>query len=736
MRSAVTIITLLVWLPALAADEFSSFVQPLLVKHCVRCHGGEKLKGKVNLKEISDSAAFLTKADLIKEMIEVIDARDMPPEDEPQLSEGDRTRLLGTLKQFLRQSASSAENKPEPIRRLNRFQYNNAIRDLFQLDRDVFHLQEKLMTRRSDYLTDNNGVMPDKVEVECLSLTQKKGMQWVEAFPKDLRATHGFDNQANQLTLSPLLLDSFLQLSVSILESPDFNEQTVGIWNDYFKAPAANADQTKAIRDRLSGFLTLAFRRLVQPATLDRYVAYTEAKLKEGRSFTESMKKVTSAALSSPNFLYRSGPDLNLASRLSFFLWGSGPDRELLANVKQLNQPKVLNDTIDRMMADPKIERFLDSFPSQWMQLENVLGASPDKSKARYFNLMRNYRDSERPASTQMVLEPLLLFDAVFLENRPVTELLTPSFSYQSEFLRNWYGRRIKLPPFDPEKFAKEVEANAKRRQALQASIAAKKDEVKKLAPPEKEKRQELNDAIRKDQQALNQIPKNTDPNRERGIRSRRYEDEVRRQLLDTKFERRPVADPRYGGIITSAAMLSMTSGTKRTHPIARGAWVIEVILNDPPPPPPNDVPPLDERAGPKNLTIRERFAQHRENPDCAGCHSRIDPLGFALENFDLVGRWRDKYENGRDVETGGTLWRKYDFTNVTQFKEALVKEDRRFAKAFTAHLLRFALARELTPADTLAIDAIVEKTAPESFRLRSLIREVILSEPFRRQPM
>ena len=187
----------------------------------------------------------------------------------------------------------------------------------------------------------------------------------------------------------------------------------------------------------------------------------------------------------------------------------------------------------------------------------------------------------------------------------------------------------------------------------------------------------------------------------------------------------------RYGGIITSAAMLSMNNGTHRTHPIARGAWIIEVIFNDPPPPPPNDVPPLNEDAGPKNLTIREKFAKHRENADCAGCHSRLDPLGFAMENFDITGRWRDKYPNGRDVDASGTLLRKYPFADPVKFKQSIVTEDKRFAKAFTAHLLRFALARELTPADALTVDQITQATAGEQFKLRPILREVIRSKPF-----
>ena len=177
--------------------------------------------------------------------------------------------------------------------------------------------------------------------------------------------------------------------------------------------------------------------------------------------------------------------------------------------------------------------------------------------------------------------------------------------------------------------------------------------------------------------------------------------------------------------------MLSMTSGPKRTHPIARGAWVIEVIFNDPPPPPPNNVPPLNEDAADKNLTIREKFAKHRENPDCAGCHSRLDPLGFALENYDIIGRWRDKYPNGRNVDASGILMKKYAFEGAVRFKESLVKEDRRFARAFTAHLMRYATSRELTPADFLVIEEIVETTASEKHRMRSLIEAVLLSESF-----
>ncbi|MFM9965665.1 MAG: DUF1588 domain-containing protein [Planctomycetaceae bacterium] len=950
------------------ADEFADFVNPLVTKHCLKCHGGEKVSGEVSFKSITTAAQFLARPALINKMIDAVDANDMPPEGEPPLDEKTRTRLLATLKTMLRDATAGNERSRSPIRRLNRFQYNNSVRDLFQLKLDVFELPEKLMTRQDDYLRPANRRMPDKVRVASLSLNPKAGLRDVKAFPKDLRAEHGFDNQANQLTLSPLLLDAFLRLSVSIVESPDFNEQTVGIWNDFFRQPAEGTDPPAEVKRRLKPFLTIAFRGRVEPETLDRYADYATAKMKQGLSFTDSMKKVASAVLSSPMFLYRTRAEdgqeapFEVASNLSYFLWGSCPDQELLrlAESGELAKPDVLNRTIERMLADPKIERFLDTFPSQWLQLENVLAATPDPQINKYFKL-----DQDNPAGLQMLLEPLLLFDAVFVEDRPIVDLIAPQFSYQSDFLKTWYTSELKPPPVDLKKIADDNRRNDEQRQHLEAAIKAaqsdldaliepvktklladrKKDASEKkpvdlkpfaawefngdlkesihsldltahgkiefkdgmavldraylqspglpielkakslevwcqvhnldqsgggvmgiqgpgdffdtivigerqprhwisgsngfartedfpestpetkvgellhlamtyaddgttmlyrdgkpygkpfrkgaatfpkdqssvlfglrhlppggnrhlkvsidkarlydraltaeevaasagdnsryvsdadlllaMTPEQKEKRAALVKTLDQSRVALKQVPPNQDPNKVQQDAQQRFEDDLRAKMRSPVFERAAASDPRYGGVITNAAMLSMNSGPKRTHPIARGAWIIEVIFNDPPPPPPNDIPPLNEDDSAKDLTIREKFAAHRKNPSCAGCHSRIDPLGFAMENFDITGRWRDKYENGKPVDASGTLLRTHPFDGVVAFKASLVKENQRFARAFTAHLLRFALARELVPADSLTIDAIVSKAANDDFKLRSLIREVGLT--------
>ena len=951
---------------ASAADEFDKFLKPLFAKSCVKCHGGKKLKGKINLKEIVNSKQFLAKPDLIKELIEVTDAGDMPPEDEPQLTEKEQEKLLATLQETLRLAIADTKPEPAPIPRLNRFQYNNVVRDLFQLNRDVFALPEKLMTRQTIYL--NAPRMPERVNVRSLALNPAAGLREVKAFPQDLRAAHGFDNQANQLTLSPLLLDAFLRLSVSIVESPDFNEKTVGIWSDFFKAPAEDADVPTETRQRIANFLKHAFRGPVEAVTIDRYNAYALDKLKQGLSYPDSMKKVVSAALSSPLFLYRNPSESKahaLASNLSFFLWASAPDAELLqlAQTGELTKPKMLEETIERMLRDPKIERFLDTFPTQWMQLENILAATPDPKLYRFFTLDKNH-----PASLQMLCEPLLLFDAVFVEDRPVSELIKPAFGYQSDLLKDWYTSDLKPVLPDVSKVVEENRRIDERRKGLEALIKTNQAEMDKLTAPVKEqllaKRKKnsgqnkpadlkpyaawefdgdlkssmgnfplsakgkvsfkdgmvvlnrsflqsanlpidlkaksievwcqlpdvnqrgggvmgiqgpgdffdtivlgerkgrhwisgsnghsrtldfpestpessinqllhlvityqpdgtttmyrngkpygkpyrrsaatfpknrtsvifglrhlppggnkylnvtidkarlynraltaeevvtsasgknlyvsetdalqamtdeqkkkftsLKDTLDQANKTLKDLPKKKDTGKIQQAARQRYDNQMRNKLRSTTFHRVPASDPRYGGIITSAAMLSMNNGTKRTHPIARGSWVIEVILNTPPPPPPNDVPPLREDESVKNLTIREKFIEHRENPDCAGCHAKLDPLGFALENFGVTGRWRDKYKNGRNVDSAGILLRKHKYEDIVGFKESLIKEKRRFAKAFTRHLLRFALSKELAPVDILTVDTIVKRTEKEDFKLKSLIREVIHSQSF-----
>ena len=768
IKTKLTIILLSLITYSAAANEFDKFLKPLFDKKCSECHGKKKTKGKVNLFEIKTFEEFKTKGKLIKEVIEAVDANDMPPEDEAQLSKSEKEKLLITLKKILQDSADREKVKEVAYRRLNRFQYNNTVKDLFKLRKDIFGLPEKLMIRRSNYLFKNTGSMPEKVNVFNIP-HQDERFKGVEPFPQDLRAMHGFDNQADQLNLPPVLLDSFLKLSLSIVNSPDFNEQSCGIWDEFFKEPAKGANTHKEIKSRLKPFLSRAFRTVIDEETLEQYSNYTLLKIKAGMSFTEAMKKVASATLCSPRFLLRvnsnSKNNYELASKLSYFLWGSGPDPQLIskANSGKLQQKEILTEEIDRMLKDPKIERFLDTFPTQWMQLENIKSAVPDKKLYRTYSL-----DKRSNPGMHMAMEPLLLFDAVFIENRPLQELLTPKFTYRNEFLNKWYSQNDKEP--SPEQKALEdkklIAKVTKLRQETSSKLNAAEKELHKLTSPivaklkkpeknpkkkkkglyeglspkqiskhlskdENKRRVELEKIIRESQIILKENPELRNEKTIKAYKTKLFDKSLVQSLNSYIYQRVPVKDTRYGGIITNAAVMTMTSAPKRTQPIARGAWMIEVIFNDPPPPPPNDIPPLDEENVDHSLTIKEKFEEHRKNPDCAGCHNRLDPLGFALENYDVVGLWRDEYSNKRKVDPGGKMMKKYEFQNVLDFKQIILKEKKRFARAFTGHLLRFALSRKLTPSESIVIDNIVAKTEKEDFKIKSIIREVILSESF-----
>ena len=653
---------------AAESDSFTKLIGPAIQHHCAKCHGAEdEIEGEVDLLALRGED-LPRRVELVRRLIDVLDLEEMPPEDEPPMKPALRQELIAELKAILHASAAGQKRYSHtPIRRMNRFQYNNAVTDLFDLKCIVFTLPERMMREHQGYFQPESGKMADVVSVGSRPLGKSQmiepRLEGVAAFPQDLRAEHGFDNQADHLSLSPLLMEAFLSLGQSITQSPDFHAKNVGIWNIFFAPPAAGADQQAEVRRRLEPFLSRAFRRPVQQKLLERYASYVDRQIESGVSFTDAMKSAAAAAIASPKFLYLyetgsesvSGQpvdDFELASRLSFFLWGSLPDRTLfeLASSGELSKPEVIEAQLERMLKDRKLKRFCDSFPAQWLQLERIISSVPDPQKYPnfYFSKYRN--------SMHMMLEPLLLFETVLIENQPITQLIDSDFTYRSSLLEDAYGEL----------------ASAKHRKG--------------------------------------------------GA-----------EVTVLHFNRVPVTDRRNGGVITNAAVMTMTSGPERTQPITRGAWVAAVIFNNPPEPPPADVPALSEKPaeGEENLTLRERLAMHRERSDCKGCHEQIDPLGFALENYDPVGTWREKYKNGRAVDGAGSLFRKHEFTNVIEFKDAILAEKDRFTRGFAGHLLSFALARELNASDQLALDQIAAATARDGYKIQTVLKQVILSEPF-----
>jgi hypothetical protein len=332
--------------------------------------------------------------------------------------------------------------------------------------------------------------------------------------------------------------------------------------------------------------------------------------------------------------------DVELASRLSFFLWSSIPDDLLLdaAERGRLHEPAVLNQQVRRMLADPRSSALVKNFAGQWLYLRNLRTVNPNNK------VFPDFDDSLREAFQR---ETELFLESQLRDDRSLAELLTANYTFVNEQLARHYG-----------------------------------------------------------------IP----------------------NIYGSHFRRVAFADDRRGGLLGQASVLTVTSYATRTSPTRRGKWVLENILGSPPPPPPPNVPDLKESgAEGKPASVRERMEEHRKNPACAGCHARMDPLGFALENYDGIGRWRTINDDDRTVvDPSGATPDGTTFEGPSGLRKLLVANYRdEFARTVTEKLLTYALGRGLEYYDAPAIRAILRKSAPQEFRWSAVVREIVASAPF-----
>jgi hypothetical protein len=393
-----------------------------------------------------------------------------------------------------------------------------------------------------------------------------------------------------------------------------------------------------------------AFRRPVTREDLERPLTFfREARDADG--FEAGIEAALSSTLVSPEFLFRieedpSGlppntayrvPDLQLASRLSFFLWSSIPDDELLdlATRGELSKPEVLTRQTRRMLADPRALSLASNFADQWLYLRNLESLTPD------VRLFPDFDDNLRNAFRR---ETELFFENVLQEDRSVLELLKADYTFLNERLARHYG------------------------------IA--------------------------------------------GVYGAHF-----RKVSVTPQMRR-------GGLLRHGSILSVTSYATRTSPVIRGHWILANLLGTLLPPPPPETPPLDEKQISSSLSFRERLAEHRANPACASCHDVMDPIGFALENFDAVGRWRD-FEDGYPVDVSGGLPDGSKFEGVDALEEGLLKRPDLFVGTFAEKLLTFALGRGIEPYDAPAVRKIINDAQKDDFRFSSAIIAVVNSTPF-----
>lgn len=448
----------------------------------------------------------------------------------------------------------------------------------------------------------------------------------------------------------PRLSPAIYQVSIVGPFQPQGPGETASRRRVFVRYPKTPDEEMACAREIIANLARRAYRRPVTAADLQQPLAlYRTTRASEG--FEAGIEMALSFLLISPEFLFRVERDpegvapqsayklssLELASRLSFFLWSSLPDEQLLrlAEQDELQEPAVLRAQVQRMLADSRAEALVTNFAGQWLYLRNLNSLTPD---ARLFP---DFDDNLRQA---MRRETELFVESVIREDRSVLDFLRADYTFLNERLAKHY-----------------------------------------------------------------QIP----------------------HVYGTRFRRVSLSPSSHrGGLLRQASILSVTSYATRTSPVIRGKWILENILGTPPPPPPPDVPTLTENAVSAKLPVRQRLAQHRADEACATCHNLIDPAGFALENFDAVGRWRE-LENEQPIDASGGLPDGRQFRGVDSLELGLLDKPELFVSTLTEKLLTYALGRGIQPSDGSAVRKIVRQAHESNYRFSSIIEGIVFSTPF-----
>jgi hypothetical protein len=414
--------------------------------------------------------------------------------------------------------------------------------------------------------------------------------------------------------------------------------------------PRDGEPESACARQILSSLARRAYRRPVTAADTDPLMKLFAAGRADGGNFDSGVEMGLSGILVSPEFLFRVEeapatdakgvtyrlPDLDLASRLSFFIWSSIPDKELLglAEKNRLHDPAVLSAQVRRMLADPKSKALVENFAGQWLRLRNVADWKPDPDK---------FKEVDATLRNAFERETELFFENIVTEDRSVLEFIDADYTFLNERLARYYGIQ--------------------------------------------------------------------------GVKG-------------SYFRRIALKGPERGGILTQASVLMVTSYPTRTSPVLRGKWILESILNAPPPPPPPNVPPLDDAANTSAKSLRETFEKHRANVACASCHSRLDPLGFSLENFDAGGKYRTK-EGDSPIDASGNLPDGTVIDGVSGLKKILLARKDEFVEGLADKLLTYALGRGLEYYDQPVVRDIRRHAEKNDYRFSSLVLAIVNSVPF-----
>lgn len=740
----------------------------VLEQYCFNCHDADNPKGNLDLTAVS-SQDVATHPEVWENVVRRLRGRQMPPAGKKRPDEATYVRVTSELEASLDAAWDQRPNsgRTDAIRRLTRTEYQNAIRDLLAVDIDAStllpgddaghgfdnvtlgNLSPTLLGR---YITtaqkisrlavggalaspggDTIRIKPDITQeqhAEGLPVGTRGGTLIHYTFPRDgeyevqIRLTRDRNDQVEGLkepadvemlldrervhsfTVKPPAdkdyqhVDDHLKLRLTVKAGPHdlgvtfvkessslietvrqpyvarfnmhrhprtapavYQVSITGPFKDagpgdtpsrrriFVSRPTSAADEESGARQILLQVMRRAYRRPVRDADLDRILPFYRDARRGGGGFDAGIESALSAVLVSREFLFRveTDPadvathtayrvgDVELASRLSFFLWSSIPDDELLAVAErgELHDPAVLSKQARRMLADPRASSLVTNFAAQWLNLRSLDAITPDGRLFPDFD--DNLRQSMR-RETELALEELLHDDGSLLG------LIQSDHTWLNERLAKHYG-----------------------------------------------------------------IP---------NVYGARF----RRVTLDPASHR--------GGLLRHASVLTVSSYATRTSPVLRGKWVLEKLLGTTPPPQPPNVPALEDNTVSVGLPVRQRLVQHRANPACSSCHELMDPPGFALENFDAVGRWRT-LEEGHAVDASGGLPDGSTFTGVDGLEAALLKRPELFARALAEKLLTYALGRGVEYYDAPAVREIVRKSAAKDYRLSALIEAVVASPPF-----
>ena len=749
----------------------------LMENYCVDCHNSSDATAGLNLEEFDTSVARKNKAwdtTTWEKIVKRLRARRMPPADASRPTEAEYQELLSALESVLDQAAEAfpQPGRTDAIRRLNRTEYRNAVRDLLAIDVEVddllpadqsghgfdnvtvgglppvllsryitaaehisrlavggqqrspggvtirlpadrtqeshveglplgtrggtlinhhfsvageYEIQLRLMRDRDENLEGLNephdiDVLIDRELIHRFTVSPPKGKKGYQKddtlvdahLKKRFRVTAGphqvgvtfprkfsslseikrqpFDASFN-LHRHPRRTPALFEVSIAGPFYPQGAGDTPSRRRIFISAPTGPDDATESGDQILRRLIRLAYRRPVTDGDLVEPMQFFAHGFAAG-GFEAGIEAALASVLVNPHFLFRAEKppqdlppgttykisDLELASRLSFFLWSSIPDEELLelAAADRLHQPAVLRAQVLRMLEDGRSQSLVNNFAAQWLYLRNLDSFRPDR------RLFPDFDDNLRHALRR---ETELLFESVLREDRSVLDLIRSDTTFLNERLAKHYDiPQVYGSQFRPVKL--------------------------------------------------------TYPNSHRG------------------------------GLLRHGSILAVTSYATRTSPTIRGNWILENILGMPPPPPPPNVPSLKDKPTSSIVTIRERLAEHRANPACANCHDLMDPVGFALENFDAVGRWR-RFDQGQPIDASGALPDGRQISGLEELESGIIERPKMFVGTLTEKLLTFALGRGIESYDAPAVRKVVRDAADKDYSFSSLIVGIASSPPF-----